>query len=98
MTWFLYGNYYLIKFKWIHPQENAFKKLEIISDDNEQYSHRSCLCIHVIEFKKGDSSDVMDEMEKCYNIMSILFNVNEIDRMHGIRKPFLVQERKKKIM
>ena len=50
-----------LEFK-IHSQENAFKKLEIISDDNEQYSCRSCLCIHSIEFKKGDSADVMEEL------------------------------------
>ena len=29
----------------IHSQENAFKKLEIISDDNELYSRLSCLHI-----------------------------------------------------
>ena len=27
----------------IHSQENAFKKLEIIYDDSEQYSRRSCI-------------------------------------------------------
>ena len=43
----------------IHSQENAFKKLEIVSDDNEQYSCRSCLRNHGIEFKEGDSGDVM---------------------------------------
>ena len=42
-----------LEFK-IHSQENAFKKLEIISDDNEQYSRRSCLRIHGIEFKEGE--------------------------------------------
>ena len=45
----------------IHSQENAFKKLEIISNDNEQYS-RSCLHIHSIEFK-GDSGDIMEELK-----------------------------------
>ena len=81
----------------IHSQENAFKKLEIISDDNEQYSRRSCLRIHGIEFKEGDSGDVMEELEKCYNVMGIPFNENEIDRAHGIGKPFLDKERKKKV-
>ena len=61
----------------IHSQKNAFKKLEIISDDNEQYSRRSCLRIHGIEFKEGDSGDVMEELEKCYNVMGIPFNENE---------------------
>ena len=85
------------KFTRKKTQENAFKKLEIISDDNEQYSRRSCLRIHGIEFKEGDSGDVMEELEKCYNVMGILFNENEIDRAHGIRKPFLDKEQKKKV-
>ena len=58
----------------IHSQGNTFKKLEIISDDNEQYSRRSCLRIHGIEFEEGDSGDVMEELGKCYNVMGILFN------------------------
>ena len=82
--------------QYLKIQENVFKKLEIISNDNEQYSRRSCLHIHAIEFK-GDSCDVMEEIEKCYNVMGIPFNENEIDRAHGIRNPFLDKERKKKI-
>ena len=62
-------------------QENAFKKLEIISNDNEQSSRRPCLHIHAIEFK-GDGCDVMEEIEKCYNVMGIPFNENEIDRAY----------------
>ena len=81
----------------IHSQENAFKKLGIISDDNEQYSRCSCLHIHGIKFKEGHTSDVIEEIEKCYNLMGILFNENEIDRAHGIGKPFLDKKRKKKI-
>ena len=81
----------------IHSQKSAFKKLEIISDDNEQYSRRSCLRIHGIEFKEGDSGDVMEELEKCYNVMGIPFNENEIDRVHGNGKPFLDKERKRKV-
>ena len=81
----------------IHLQENVFKKLEIMSDNNEQYSHRSCLCIHGIEFKEGDDGDVMEEIEKCYNVMGISFDENEIDRVHGIGKPFLDEEQKKKV-
>ena len=37
----------------IHSQKNAFKKLEIISNDNEQCRRRSCSRIHGIEFKEG---------------------------------------------
>ena len=78
----------------IHSQENAFKKLEIISDDNER---RSCLCIYGIEFKESDSGDVREEIEKYYNVMDIPFNENEINRPHGIGKPFLNKEQKKKV-
>ena len=77
--------------------ENAFKKLEIISDDNEQYTRLSCLPIHDIEFKERDGGGIMEEIEKCYNVMGISFNENEIDRAHGIGKPFLDKERKKKV-
>ena len=48
----------------IHSQENAFKKLETISDDNEQCSRRSCLRIHSIEFKEGDGGEVMEKNRK----------------------------------
>ena len=67
----------------IHSQENVFKKLEIISNNNEQYSRGSCLHIHGIELK-GDSGDIMEELEKCYNVIGTPFNENEIDRAHGI--------------
>ena len=49
----------------IHLQENAFKRSEIISDNNEQCSRRSCLLIECIEFKEKDGVDVMKEIENC---------------------------------
>ena len=55
------------------------------------------MCIHGNEFKEGDSGDIMEEIEKCYNVMGILFNENEIDRAHDIGKPFLEKEPKKKV-
>ena len=39
----------------------------------------------------------MEELEKCYNVMGIPFNENEIDRAHYIGKPFLNKKRKKKV-
>ena len=39
----------------------------------------------------------MEELEKCYNVMGIPFNKNEIDRPHGIGKPFLDKEKKMKV-
>ena len=58
----------------IHSQENAFKKLEITSDDNEQYSRRSCLRIHGTELKGDDGGEVMEEIEKYQNVMGITFD------------------------
>ena len=55
------------------------------------------MCIHSIEFKEGDSGDAMEEIEKCYSVMGIPFNENEIDRAHAIGKPFLDKEWKKKV-
>ena len=55
------------------------------------------MCIHSIEFKEGDSGDAMEEIEKCYSVMGIPFNKNEIDGAHGIRNPFLDKEQKKKV-
>ena len=77
----------------IHSQKNAFKKLEIISDDNEQYSRCSCLPIHDIEFKEHDGGDIMEETENYYNVMGIPFDESEIDRARGIGKPLLDKER-----
>ena len=54
----------------IHLQVNAFKKLKIISDDNEQNSRRSCLRIRGIEFEEGDCDVTMKETENCCNVMA----------------------------
>ena len=39
----------------------------------------------------------MEELEKCYNVMGIPLNENEIDRVHGMGKPLLDKERKRKV-
>ena len=48
-----------------------------MSDDNQQYIRRSRLRILGIEFNEGDGGDVMEEIEKCCNVMGIPFNENE---------------------
>ena len=53
--------------------------------------------IHGIEFKERDGGEVIEEIEKCYNVMGIPFDENEIDRAHGIGKPFLDAEWKMKV-
>ena len=80
-----------------HSQENTFKKFEIISDKNKQYSRRSSLRIEVTKFKESDAGDAMEKIQKCCNVMCIPFTANEIDRAHDIRKSFLDKELKKKV-
>ena len=50
--------------------------------------------IHGIEFKEGDGGEVMDAIEKCFNVIGNPFHENEIGRARGIGKPFLDKERK----
>ena len=45
----------------------------------------------------SNNGDVIEELEKCCNVMGILLNENEIDRAHDIGKPFLDKEQKKKV-
>ena len=81
----------------IRSLEHALKKLGKISDGNEQYRRRSCLHIYGIKFKEDDGGNVLDEIEKYYNVMDNPFNETVIDRAHGIGKPVLDRERKKKV-
>ena len=69
-----------------------FKTLVIISDDNKQYTRHSCLHIHSIEFKEGDSGDVMEEIEKYYNGRGIPFN-----KYMALGSPSWIGNRKRKL-
>ena len=72
----------------IAMQRKALEKLKIKYDDNEQYSRKSCLRFHGIEFNPNDDSDgVMNKIEKCYGNMGLEFNESKIDRAHYIGKP-----------
>ena len=46
-------------------QDNAFQKLEIKDDDNEQYSCRSCTPIHSVEYNENDDVSVINKVERC---------------------------------
>ena len=81
----------------IHSQENAFKKLEIISDDNEPYNRRSCLRIQGIKFKDSGVGKVMEEKEKYYNVLGIPFDKKEIDGTHDIGSPSWTKNGKEKL-
>ena len=35
-------------------QDNALQKFEIKCEENEQYSRRSCICIHGVQYNEND--------------------------------------------
>ena len=55
----------------IYLQKDAFKKLEILSSNNEQYSRCSCLRSDGIGCKEGDDGDVMGEMSWEFHLMKM---------------------------
>ena len=59
-------------------KQNIIDHLEIKCDDNEQYSRRSCLRIHGLDFSSDEDEGVLKKLEKCYSDMRIEFNQNEI--------------------
>ena len=60
--------------------QNALEQLELTCDDNQQYSRRSCLRIHGIEFNSNEDSDiVMNKTGKSYGDMALEFDESEID-------------------
>ena len=63
-------------------KQNIIDHPEIKCDDNEQYSRRSCLQIHGLDFSSDEDEGVLKKVEKCYSDMGIEFNQNEIDRAH----------------
>ena len=63
-------------------KQNIIDHLEIKCDDNEQYTQRSCLRIHGLNFSSDEDEGVLKKVGKCYSDMGIEFNQNEIDSAH----------------
>ena len=59
-------------------KQNIIDHLEIKCDDSEQYSRRSCLRIHGLDFSSDEDEGVLKKLEKCYSDMRIEFNQNEM--------------------
>ena len=78
-------------------KQNIIDTLEIKCDDNEQYSRRSCLRVHGIDFSSDENEGVMKKMKICCSDMGIRFNQNEIDRVHYIGKPYIDKTKNKKV-
>lgn len=82
--------------------QERINQLERKSDDNEQYSRRSCLRIHGIEWKGRSTSDdgkedVKKIVEDCCLEMGIPYNDKDIDRAHRIGKEFFDKETQRTI-
>ena len=52
-------------------KQNIIDNLEIKCDDNEQYSRRSCLRVHGLDFSSDEDESVMKIVEKCCSDMGI---------------------------
>ena len=76
-------------------KQNIIDHLEIKCDDNEQYSQRSCLRIHGLDFSSDEDEGVLKKVEKFYNYTGIAFNENEIDRAHYTGKPYINKKNNK---
>ena len=76
-------------------KQNIIDNLEIKCDDNEQYSRRSCLRVHGLNFSSDEDEVVMKKVEKCCSDMGIEFNQNEIDHVHYIGKPYMDKTKNK---
>ena len=67
-------------------------------DNNQQYSRRSCLRIHVIETKTKESNeDIIEKVKECYEALEIPFNEANIDRAHRIGKEYSDKTTGKKV-
>ena len=76
-------------------KQNIIDHLEIKCDDNEQYSQRSCLRIHGLDFSSDEDEGVLKKVEKFYNYTGIAFSEKEIDRAHYTGKPYINKKNNK---
>ena len=45
------------------------------SDDNEQYSRRSCICIHGVQYNENDDISVINKFEQCWDKIGVKFDM-----------------------
>ena len=78
-------------------QDNALQGLEIKCDDNEQYSRRSCIRIHGVQYNENDGISVINKVEQCCDKIGVKFDINETERVHYIGKPVFDTDSKQKV-
>ena len=66
-------------------------------DGNEQYSSRSCIRIHGVQYNENDDISVINKVEQCCDEIGVKFDMSEIDRVHYIGKPVFDTDSKQKV-
>ena len=78
-------------------QGNALQKLEIKSDDNEQYSRRSSIRIHGVQYDENVDISVTNKVERCCDEIAVKPDMNEIYSVNYIGKPIFDTDSKQKV-
>ena len=78
-------------------QGNAIQKLEIKSDDNEQYSRRSSIRIHGVQYDENVDISVINKVERCYDEITVKPDMNEIYSVNYIGKSIFDTDSKQKV-
>ena len=78
-------------------QGNALQKFEIKSDDNEQYSRRSSIRIHGVQYDENVDISVINKVERCCDEIAVKPDMNEIYSVNYIGKPIFDTDSKQKV-
>ena len=78
-------------------QGNALQKFEIKSDDNEQYSRRSSIRIHGVQYDENVDISVVNKVERCCDEIAVKPDMNEIYSVNYIGKPIFDTDSKQKV-
>ena len=78
-------------------QGNALQKFEIKSDDNEQYSRRSSIRIHGVQYDENVDISVINKVERCCDEIAVKPDMNEMYSVNYIGKPIFDTDSKQKV-
>ena len=78
-------------------QGNALQKFEIKSDDNEQYSRRSSIRIHGVQYDENVDISVINKAERCCDEIAVKPDMNEMYSVNYIGKPIFDTDSKQKV-
>ena len=79
-------------------QKSTMANLELMQDNIESYSRRSCLRIHGIPVEeKEENEKPLSILEGCYKEMDLTFDPQEIDRVHRVGQEYIDRVTGKKV-